>query len=195
MPLETFLKLHGINFIVQRSSEPDRTELGLPNHDKETNRAYIGFRPGIDIKVGDKLINPANESVYVTETETDFFRGKPEQLMVYYQTELEHNAENKISNTVFNIQNAYGSVIGNSNQVTIYYDETIKKLKEQVATTESSDKAELEKIIALLEMVVNNQVPPTKGLFSKFRNVMERNSWITGSIANAILSWLLSKTP
>ena len=53
----------------------------------------------------------------------------------------------------------------------------------------------MEKVIALLEMVVNNQVPASKGLFSKFSELMERHSWLSGSVASTILGWLMSKIP
>ena len=68
------------------------------------------------------------------------------------------------------------------------------ELRQAVASDTSTDKEQLEKIVDLLEMVINDQVPPSKGLFSKFREIMERNSWITGSVANALMNWLLTKT-
>lgn len=64
---------------------------------------------------------------------------------------------------------------------------------EQIENSTSPDKEELQQIINLLEMVLNNQVPAQKGLLSKFSAVLERNSWITGSIASALLSWLTTQ--
>lgn len=111
-----------------------------------------------------------------------------------YQAEQDHIANKQAATPVFNIQNAYGAVFGSGNQTTINYNFTISEMKKAVSADTSSDKEQLKKIVSLLEMVVNDQVPPSKGLFSKFRDVMERNSWITGSIANALISWLLTKT-
>lgn len=188
MPFEDFLKPHGINYTVCRDKSQQRTELGLPD------KGFIMFRPGTDIKASDVLVNPAGEKYHVAKTETEFAYGKPHFLKAFYQTEQEYNAAKQSSAPVFNVQNAYGSVIGTGNQATINYNSAISELKQEVSADTSADKEQLEKIVTLLEMVVNNQVPPSKGLFSKFREVMERNSWITGAVANALLNWLLTKT-
>lgn len=188
MPFEDFLKPHGINYTVHREGEPQRIERGLPD------KGYIMFRPGTDIKALDVLENPVGEAYYVVNTETEFAYQKPHFLKAFYQTQQEHNTVKQVSGPVFNVQNAYGSVIGTNNQATINYNSAISELKQAVSADTSADKEQLEKIVSLLEMVVNDQVPPSKGLFSKFREVMERNSWITGSVANALLSWLLTKT-
>ncbi len=66
-------------------------------------------------------------------------------------------------------------------------------MKERVEQEQSEDKEDLKKIISLLEMVVNEQVPPSKGLFSKSSAVMERHSWIANSVAATVLSWLMSQ--
>lgn len=195
MNFDFFLRSSGIKYAIRRDGTEERFETGLINHEQSTRRAYIGFKPGTDIKIGDILINPANDIFHVCEVKTDFFKGNPHQLKAYYQTEAEfQRASNVVDGTVFNIQNAYGSIIGNNNNAVVNYDATIKELKEQVAHCESADKEDLEKIVSLLEMIVNNQIPPQKGLLSRFSAVMERNSWITGSAASAILSWMMSQT-
>ena len=39
----------------------------------------------------------------------------------------------------------------------------------------------------------NGDIPVQKGILSKFSDVMERNSWITGAIASTLLSWLTTQ--
>lgn len=194
MGLENFLHTHGVKYTVFRDGNANlqQTETGLPNQESSTNRVYISFLPGADIKVGDLLVNPVGEKIYVSETSTDFHHGSPYQLKAFYQTELE---KTKISQPVFNIQNAYGSVIGTGNNAVINYDASIQQLKEQIAESDSPDKEDMEKIISLLEMVINNQVPPSKDLFSKFSSVMSRHSWLSNSVSAAIFGWLMSKIP
>ena len=195
MPIGNFLSSMGITYIVKRDFQQDRTETGLINTEQSSGRAYIGFMPGTDIKPDDVLINPSGDQFYVIETLTDSFSGKPHQLKAYYQTKREHDSNQQACQSVFHIQNAYGSVIGNNNQATINYNSTIENLKDRVSHEASSDKDDMEKIVSLLEMVVNNQVPPTKGLFSKFSEVMERHSWLSNSVAATVLGWLISKIP
>lgn len=192
--LEDAIRRNGLDFKLSRADLPCRVVTGLKNHEKTTGKSYIGFAPGTDVKAEDVLVSPSGDTYYITETETQFNRKEPFQLKAFFQTEREHQAAKQASSSVFNIQNAYGSIIGTNNQATINYNSAVSKLKEAVAADTSNDKEQLEKIVSLLEMVVNDQVPPSKGLFSKFREVMERNSWITGSVANALISWLLTKT-
>ena len=189
MPFEDFLRPHGINYTLRRQNEPVREERGLPD------KGYIMFRPGTDIKQSDVLTNPAGEMYHVVRTETEFADGKPYFLKAFYQTELECSTAKQSSAPVFNFQNAYGSVIGTGNQATINYNSAVSELRQAVESDTSADKEQLEKIVDLLEMVVNDQVPPSKGLFSKFSAVMERHSWISNSVAGTILSWLLSQIP
>lgn len=195
MSTNNFINRMGILYTVKRDTQPDRTEKGLINHEKSTGLAYIGFLPETDIKRDDVLINPSGDVFYVIETLTDSVLGKPYQLKAYYQTAREHELIQQNSQSVFNIQNAYGSVIGNNNQATINYNSVLSDLKERVSQESSDDKEDMEKIISLLEMVVNNQVPPSKGLLSKFSKVLERHSWLSSSVASAILGWLMSQIP
>lgn len=189
---ENAIRQHGVDFKLSREGAPDRMETGIKTREESSGRRFIGFIPGTDVKAGDTLLGPSGETYYVIETDIQYARNKVIQVKAFIQNEQERNSTNQPSAAVFNIQNAYGSVIGTNNQATINYNSAVSELKERVASDTSEDKEQLEKIVSLLEMVVNDQVPPSKGLFSKFSEVMERHSWISGSVAGAILSWLTS---
>lgn len=193
MPIESFLRTMGINYLVRRQDCADRSEKGLINREQDTKRAFIGFRPKTDIKIGDILENPAGDLFYITEVRTQYFQGRAHSLMAYYETDIERKNRQQATQSVFNIGTAYGSIIGNENQAIINYNSSIQDLKEKIEQSDSPDKESMEKIVSLLEMVVNNQVPPSKGLFSKFSEVMERHSWLSNSVAGTILAWLTSK--
>ena len=189
-----FIDRHGIMYSVERNHELIATHKGLINREQSTNRRYISFHVGTDIQIGDWLISPNSDKYFVTDKETTTFAGQPHDLKCMIQTEAEAKQSNDTAATnIFNIGSATGSVIGTQSNVTLNYNESIQNAKEQVAASESPDKEDLQKIISLLEMVLNDQVTPQKGLFSKFSAVMERNSWITGSISAALLSWLTSQ--
>ena len=64
MIFESFLEMQGLNMQIERNGEIVATVPGLPNREKATNRRYIGFRPGTDIKIDDVVINPAKERLY-----------------------------------------------------------------------------------------------------------------------------------
>lgn len=65
-------------------------------------------------------------------------------------------------------------------------------MRARIASEGGQDSDELNRIADLLEMIVNNQIPASKGLFSKFSSVMERHSWLSSAISSALISWLMS---
>lgn len=189
-----FIDKSGIMYSVERNHEQIASHKGLINRDQSTNKRYISFHVGTDIQIGDWLINPNGDKFLVTDKETTTFGGQPHDLKCMIQTEVEAKQSSIPSATnIFNIGSATGSIIGTQSNVILNYNEAIQNAKAQLSTSDSPDKEDLQKIISLLEMVVNDQVAPSKGLFSKFSAVMERNSWITGSISAAILSWLTAQ--
>jgi hypothetical protein len=192
--VKQFIDRHGVTFKIERNGKIVSCAPGLTNHESATSRAYIGMLKDADVTSGDWLINPENERFYVEDKVSDFAFGEFQQYKLFYLTESEYKQKNTASATnIFNIGTATGSVIGTQANVTLNYNESIQNAKEQIAASESPDKEDLQKLISLLEMLVNDQVTPQKGLFSKFSAVMERNSWITGSISAALLSWLTSQ--
>lgn len=192
--LKFLLEQHGLSYSVERNGVQIYSSIcGLPNTEKSTAQKYIGFLPETDIKPGDFLINPANERFFVINIQTHFFQQEPYQLKAYYQTEYDKVRHEQFASPVFNIGNAYGSVIGTQQNVSLNYENSLRSAKEQLESSDSPDKEELQHIISLLEMITSNQLPPQKGLLSKFSAVMERNSWITGTITSVLLSWLTSQ--
>lgn len=89
MIFESFLEMQGLNMQIERNGEIVATVPGLPNREKATNRLYIGFRPGTDIKIDDVVINPAKERLYITETQASYFQKEQEQIKAFYMTEVE----------------------------------------------------------------------------------------------------------
>lgn len=192
MIFENFLKRHGIDMRIERNGEIISTIPGLPNRETATNRKYVGFRPGTDIKVDDVVITPANERLYITETQASYFQKHQEEIKAFYMTEAEKHrkeTEQRQSN-VYNIGTAYGSVIGTANTATINYKTNFQELRERAELENAPDKEQVQKLIDLVEMIVNGQVPPQKGLLSRFSETMERHSWITSAVASALVSWL-----
>ena len=189
---EYFLQMSGQEFRVERNNAIIATCDGLTNT-SSSGEQYIGFRPSSDIQPGDWLINVVGERFYVRDKKTEFIAGRPNELKAYYDTESQYKSKQKqATSTVYNIGTANSSVFGNYNNISISYAESLSNMKNEVKKSDSPDKEELQEIVTLLEMIVNNKIPVSKGIFSKFSDVMERNSWITGSIMSTILGWLTS---
>ena len=184
--------MHGVQITIIHQNGSTRTEAGLMNQDPNTKKNYVGFYPGTDIQIGDTLISPDGDTMHVVDMQTSYFRSKAEELRAFYLTDTEYKRSQE-SSSPLHIDNAYGVSIGDGNTVIVNYIESLDSLKQIVSTTDAPEKAEMEKVVSLLEMVVNNQVPASKGLFSKFSSLMERHSWLSSAVASTILGWLMSQ--
>lgn len=185
----------GQEFKVERNKEVLGAEIGLKNHESSTGKAYIGFLPDRDIKIGDWLIDSFTGRYYICDLQVATFQGEARQLKVFYLTEQEYKDKQNQNAPTFSIQNAYGSVIGTHNTATVNYGVSVNELRRQIEESNSEDKEELNKIVALLEMITENQIQPRQGLLEKFSAVMEKNSWITSPISGIILGWLTKQVP
>lgn len=187
MPVGDFIKAHGVSFSVERNGENVSIEKGLPNFDKMRGKDTINFLPTVDIKEGDALTFPDGKTVYVSEISTEYHSGTANFLNVYYQkTPIQENPSHQ-SQTIFNIGTVTNSVIGNNNSVSV----SIQEMKERAERDGGDDKEALQEIISILEKIIAGQEMPKQGLLSKFGACMERNSWITGAIASALIGWLI----
>lgn len=185
-PIIRLLEHHGILFSVERNGIVVSTVKGIRQY------STIEFLPNTDIQVNDVLINPSNERVYVSDTHTDYYKGEACKLVADFLTDNQKNSQSaQNQQTVFNISNASNSVIGNNNYVVFDYSAEIDKAEQKINTSNTPDKEELQEVIELLRKIVDNQIPVSKGLFSRFSAVMERHSWITNSISSVLLAWLI----
>lgn len=177
---------------IERNGKIVTETIGLPNHEAATGKAYIGFRPGTDIQTGDVVIKPEGKRLQVVEIETSYFHKEAQQIQAFYQSEQEYLFQkSQQSSTVFNIGTAYGSVIGSYNTATINYQTCLSDLRTKIAEESSPDKEQMQKLIGLVEMIVNDQIPAQKGVLSKFSALMERHTWLSSSVASTLLGWLI----
>ena len=199
-PLERFLAMHGVKYEIHREGELVCTVEGLPNHEQSSNKAYIGFMPGTDVREQDLIIGPTGEKLFVQEVLPQYVHHDLMQLKVMCLTEREMNARETSAQTVFNIGSATGSVIGTQANVNLHYNynadmldigKEIGEIRKQIDAANSPDKEELGKIVDLLEEIVRDKKPVEKGILSRFSDVMQRHEWITSPVMSVLLSWLM----
>lgn len=153
-------------------------------------RPRIDFENQTDLKPNDWIASTSGQLLFVTE----IFSISNDYKSCYYISEYEYNQSNNKSPTFsINANTIENSIIGTQANATISLNDQIQKMKSDIAISSSSDKEELLKIIALLEEMNNSQEPIPKGILSRFSAVMERNSWITGSIASFLLGLLQNR--
>ena len=90
------LNQYGQPYSVERNSQIISELIGMPNHEKATAKAYVGFIPWSDLKPGDWIINSVGERFFIKDVVTDFFMKTPNQLKAFYLTETEFNTQQKL---------------------------------------------------------------------------------------------------
>lgn len=189
---EGFLNSHGQKFQIERDGNIVHTLEGLENYNSNTNENLIQFVPGSDVKIGDWVINDQGERFYIIDTRTNRFRKEIISLDCSYLTQAQYSQKQSPSSVTFNIGSASNSIIGTQGIATLNYSSSIDNMRARIASEGGQDSDELNRIADLLEMIVNNQIPASKGLFSKFSSVMERHSWLSSAISSALISWLMA---
>ena len=94
-PAQRLINNQGILFKIERNGSVISELKGTQNYEPSTSKRFVGFMPGSDVQPGDRLINPANERLFVYDTLTDFLNNKMNQLKAYYQTVAEYNSDRK----------------------------------------------------------------------------------------------------
>lgn len=152
------------------------------------SKPRIDFDNNVDTKSNDWIVNSVGERLYVTELVplSDSYKS------CYYIAEHEYN-QSRNNQPAFHISanTIKNSIIGTQSNATINLNAQLERLRNDVESSDSTDKEELRQIISLLEELSKSNEPIPRNIFSKFSAVMERNSWISGSIAGFLLNLFL----
>lgn len=79
------------------------------------------------------------------------------------------------------------SVVATQGNVELISTMNFGELYERIDREGGSDKAELRQLVDEVRSLVENEQEIKPGVLQKFREVMQRNSWITGPIASLLL--------
>ena len=107
-------------------------------------------------------------------------------------TNINFGLQTTQSQTIYNINTANNSVIG-SQQNAIVQITNFSELRGKVASEieDEADKEQIQKLINLLEMSIENNVPVSKGFLSNFSDVLSKYSGLIVPIGSLIIKWLL----
>lgn len=179
--LSSFMKMGGEFFDVIRNEEVVGKIEGLPNHEKESRKKYVGFYEGSDIQVGDWISGHKSKNLfYIDDLTTDIVHGQVLQVKGYYLTKSEYdkreeekNRSNQPASTViYNLNGANARVNNNSNDHSTnvvntspsdLFDEIKKVLKDNL-----KDESEVRDLRILVNEMENTQETP------KFNEVYTR---------------------
>lgn len=110
-------------------------------------------------------------------------------------TKLTSNAkEQSVPNSItYNIGTAHDSIIGNQTNATINNSNNLDELRDIIndKVKDHEEKEQLQELITMIKAITEANVPVSKGVFSKFSDTLQKNSWVTGPIATTVIKWLI----
>lgn len=119
-------------------------------------------------------------------------RGTAYMITAEGVNEVERNGRQEATSTTTNFNfNApvHGSVIGTNNaaELTNYFD--FRRIEVEIKEKGGADKEELREALTEIRRLLESGQSLDRGALSKFSGVMERHSWFTGSIMQALLGF------
>lgn len=180
MPISNMIERFGQKFTVNREGSEVFSVKAIYNG-KEND---LSFMPNACVKVGDILSGDFGESYLITKITPLMERGKIHHIEAKCVDQNEIKPQS--TQSVFNIGTVNNSVVGNGNVVNV----SIDSIKSQIEENGGEDRDALNEIVSLLERISENKEPIKQGMFSKFSGLLEKHSWLSGSVASFILGLL-----
>lgn len=103
--------------------------------------------------------------------------------------------KDKGNNSSFNILNAHNSIIGTQNNASLTNNFNFSQLEKEIEQKGGEDKEELKRMIEEIRELFEDSEKVKKGSLSKFSEIMQRHSWITGAISKMSLDFLIGNVP
>lgn len=160
---------------------------------KDSSLRTFKFYPNVDIMVDDVVLEPITKMEFlIIDIDTKSFQGQITEKVAYYETKTSH--AHPASTTVFNIQNADHSIIGNQQNATINLNNIdMDKFLSLIEEKGANDKELLRELAETLKDIKNNNVPVKHGMLSKFSDVLCKYSWAFETCSNLIVAWLVNR--
>lgn len=104
--------------------------------------------------------------------------------------EVEGNKSQAASGTTFNLYgNVQGSVIGTHNTAELNNSFDFRAIEQRIEEEGGEDKEELRRALAQVERLIERGEYLDRGALSQFSGAMEKHSWFTGSVMQALLGF------
>lgn len=83
-----------------------------------------------------------------------------------------------------------GAVIGNYGTATFNNGYAIEEIRAIISSKSQKDQTELNELIQVVETMLKNNIPMSKGTLSKFSDILEKHSDIAIALMTSVFSWL-----
>jgi hypothetical protein len=182
--MNEIMKTSGEEFEIVRDGNV-RTLIGAKNTQKNTNRKYVQFHPGTDVKVGDTLIRKITGDTWtVVEVDPYLIQGQIFSVNTYYQTGVERSQQQPQSVVNYTFHNSSNIIAGS--QTTAILTVNTKEIEAEIERNGGHDKEDLLAMVAEIKEALEKKDVLAKNSLAKFSETLERHSWITGSLVQLL---------
>jgi hypothetical protein len=185
------IRKEGTDFEVERGGEFQYEVKGLQNRDKK--RVQCGANA--EIRPGDWLRSKISRNkLYVYDIDIVGKGRSLKSVVAYYATEEEHKKKYKESHEgdIYNINEAYGSVIGSQHDFTFDVSFKFSDLYERIEQYGGGDREELRQMVEEIHDQINREIDIEARGLAKFSELINRHAWITGPLANILLAYWIT---
>lgn len=177
--LDTMMKSAGEDFEIARDGKKSSIK-GVKNHQKATNRQYIQFYPGTDVRAGDVLIRKlSGDEWLVVEIDHIVIHGKLFSVNAFYQTSFERE-KLSVPSVSYTFNNSSNIIAGS--QAAAIMNINIGEIEAAIEKNGGTEKAELLAMVMEIKEAFEKQDKLSKGFLARFSETLEKHSWITGSL-------------
>lgn len=139
------------------------------------------------------FLHPSTDDInQLTHIGTKDIFGKLIKYINLQLTKLINN--NSITSTsgavIYNIENANDSIIGNQTNATINNSNNLDDLIEVInnKVIDQQENEQLKELVSMLKAITENNIPVQKGVFARFSEVLQKNSWLQAPLRPPLLN-------
>lgn len=194
MYLSKFANEHSENFEVLRNGKIISVAKGVISHSK--GKKIIQFSLDTDVFCGDWLVSRlSNKSFYIDDViSRKNFNNRPRSKVVYYSTEIEHEAKTNLLASVPLLLTDQDSHIRAQHDLTLFNNVSDEQIEDYIENNCGDDKELMRDLLRSINAVIENNIPVQKGSFSVFSEISPKYAWLLGVLTTKLLIHFLSET-
>lgn len=189
MDISQFLRQAGEEIEIRRNGQTIATAKGVYNRGKK----LIEFMPNTDVEVGDFLFRKsANQLLRVMEIDAcPGFEGRPFSKQAFFEPANRPSDSSPSPSVTINVGTAYGSIIGTGSGHSLTTMFNYQSVYEEIDRQGGEDAEALRKMVAEIQVLLEQQKNLPKGFLAKFGDLLKRNSWAIEAVLKAVLTWAM----
>ncbi|ULO05475.1 hypothetical protein H1230_20625 [Paenibacillus sp. 19GGS1-52] len=194
MYLSEFANEYSENFEVLRNGKIISVTKGVISHSK--GKKIIQFSLDTDVFCGDWIVSRlSNKRFYIDDViSRKNFNNRPRSKVVYYSTEIEHEAKTTLLTSAPLMLTDQDSHIRAQPDSTLFTNVSDEQIEDYIENNCGEDKELMRGLLRSINAVIENNIPVQKGSFSVFSEISPKYAWLLGILTTKLLVHFFSNT-